>query len=82
MAATTERETIPPDACFVQSWVMRPDLAMVSTSGSSERAATSASKPPTIARACAPLPRYDSWKVTVCPVESCHVCAKAGRISP
>ena len=32
-------------------------------SGSSESAATSASKPPTIARACAPLPRYDSLNV-------------------
>ena len=56
-STTRDRVTIPWLAPARQSWVMSPAWARVSMSGSSDRAATSASKPPTMARAWAPLPR-------------------------
>ena len=75
---TTERVTIPPPGPAFQSWVMSPACAILSTSASSESAATSASKPPPMARDWAPLPWYDSRKVTVSPVRSRQWRWKAG----
>ena len=42
---TTELETIPPSGAWVQSRVIRPAFLIVSTSGASDRATTSAGNP-------------------------------------
>ncbi len=66
--ATIEVLTMPLVGVAFQSWVISPAFTMRSMSASSDRAATSASNPSTIARDWAPEPRYDSWKVTSWPV--------------
>ena len=53
---TTEAETIPPSGAWVQSWVIRPAFWIVSTSGASDRATTSAGNPLTTFWACEVLP--------------------------
>jgi hypothetical protein len=76
-----EFETMPPWGPERQSCVIRPASEILSTSASSDSAATSASKPPTIARAWAPLPWYDSRNSTSWPVR-CFQCSRnAGRIA-
>jgi hypothetical protein len=60
---------------------MRPASTSLCTSGASDSATTSASKPPATARDWAPDPRYDSWNTTFWPFFSIQCFWNAGMIA-